>query len=152
MGRYSEGLDQEGWAVELKKGGFVPDPMIPGTADSFAAGGPAVRRQGSDGEKRAAETWDVIHRNVDGLIAFFDLLLTAAHRSIADLGDYPDLMVDCCVRADAASHRKRFTNLAPPIVDRRRERRGGGTIRFLSNRVRSVVPRPRTCSRVEGCP
>jgi hypothetical protein len=66
--------DQEGWPAAFATAGLdvIPDPMVTRVADLFIGGKSFSKQAGLDPSK----VWEAIQRNIDGLIAFFHLLMT----------------------------------------------------------------------------
>jgi len=66
--------DQNNWPTEFATIGLdiIPDPMVMRIADLFIGGKSFSAKANLDPDK----VWEAIQRNVDGLIAFFHLLMT----------------------------------------------------------------------------
>src|SRR5271165_5243242 len=66
--------DQNKWADEFAVAGLdvIPDPMVTRIADLFIGGRSFTSKANLDPDK----VWSAIQHNLDGLIAFFHLLMT----------------------------------------------------------------------------
>jgi hypothetical protein len=70
MKRLTIAEDKAGtWEEFTREAGFVPDPMIVRAADMFLLGRSAV-------EHNVEKTWTALEKNVFGILAFFDALVT----------------------------------------------------------------------------
>jgi hypothetical protein len=68
------GPDLSTWPRQFEEAGldYVPDPMVLRAAELFIGGRQYCRRLQLDDEK----AWPVIERNIDGILAFFHVLMT----------------------------------------------------------------------------
>jgi hypothetical protein len=74
--------DQNNWPTEFEAAGLdvIPDPMVMRIADLFIGGRSFATKTNLDPDK----VWEAIQRNVDGLIAFFHLLMTRDRIPLVD--------------------------------------------------------------------
>jgi hypothetical protein len=74
--------DQNNWPTEFEAAGLdvIPDPMVMRVADLFIGGRSFATKTNLDPDK----VWEAIEQNVDGLIAFFHLLMTRDRIPLVD--------------------------------------------------------------------
>ena len=72
------------WCAEFKRAeiDFVPDPMVLRAAELFLLGKSGVGETQINGDEN--DVWDVIDKNIDGIIAFFDILMTRERIPLID--------------------------------------------------------------------
>jgi len=74
----------DNWSAEFKKAeiDFVPDPMVLRAAELFLLGKDSIGEAQINGNEN--DVWDVIDKNIDGIIAFFDILMTRERIPLID--------------------------------------------------------------------
>ena len=79
------GSDLSTWETQFENAGldYVPDPMVLRAAELFIGGRQCCRHsQNLDDEK----VWPIIERNIDGILAFFHVLMTRERIPLIDYG------------------------------------------------------------------